>query len=188
MIYLGNQLDSARMKLEGSIVSILQKGPSDPVIRPAGSIIRFAYHLVGHGIGIGVQERNWVIYSFKGQVVCLKMFETQSLEKWGYLTMCWAPGQLRYDGENYMQGLSEILDNVVLDALSSQVSETVNIPENLVPNPKLIWQVSYGDDILHINMSIQDTINGLRRISHALSCPLESSKLVHLGNVPSFSR
>ena len=145
-----------------AVFSILKQSQSEPVVCPITEILQYAVRLVGHDVD---NMNNRVISSFRGQVVYLKIFESNRLEKRGYLMINWAPGLLQYDGENYSSGLSEPLSNLHQDTLSSQGSLTVNIPRNLVPGQRLVWQVSPGDDILLINMGIQDSIHGLRHIS-----------------------
>ena len=164
LIHLRGQR-SAVTTLDNAVISIFEQGRSEPVICPAGEILQLALSLVGHDVEDDFRFNQWVISSFKGQVVYPKIFETQCLEKRGYLMISWAPGLLQYDGESYSRGVSETLSTLMPDTLSHHGSETVNIPRNLVPDQKLVWQVSRGDNILHVNMGIQDTINGLRHIS-----------------------
>ena len=151
--------------LRDSVFSILELGQTKPAICPIGEILSYALTLVGHDFQRNFELKRWVISSSKGQVVYPKIFETQYFEKRGFLMICWAPGLLQYDGENYAHGGSEIMTTSMLDTLSSQGSETANIPRNLVPDQKMIWQVSRSDNFLQINVGVQDTIKRLRHIS-----------------------
>ena len=150
---------------KNAITSILTQGRSEPVVCPAMDILQVALSLVGHNVEDGISSQQWVISSFKGQVVYPKIFETQCFEKRGYLMISWAAGLLRYEGESYSQGVSERSSTLIPDTLIHHDSETVNILRNLVPDQKLVWKVSRGDNILYVNMGIQDTINGLRHMS-----------------------
>lgn len=164
LVYLsGHRVEVA--SFYDSVSSILEQGQSESSVCPIGEILLHALSLVGHEAEKGFSIRQWVITSFKGQVAYPKIFQTQCIQKQGYLILSWAPGLLQYDGGNYSRGVSDILSTLMPDTLSSQGSETVNISRNLVPDQRLVWQVSRDDNFLRINMGIQETTKGWRHIS-----------------------
>ena len=154
--------------LEEAVFSILKQDQNENVICLTTEILHHALSLIGHDVDHDISLKEWVISSFRGQVVYPKIFETQYLEIKGYLTLNWAPGLLQYNGEKYSRGVSESLPNLQedsLDSLDSQVSLKVDIPRNLVSDQKTAWQIGLRDDFLLINMGIQNSTTGLRHIS-----------------------
>jgi hypothetical protein len=115
-----------------------------------------------------------------------KLFETRCLQDPGYLTLSWAPGLLRYDGEVYSKAIGDRGAGQTLDRRrpNDMATKAVNLPINLVPDQRLVWRVVREDGFLRINVGIEvdgtwmsmihSPLNMLINLSSALvtlSCP-----------------
>jgi hypothetical protein len=165
LVYL-NHCRSGSDSFLMAILSILTKGL--PSMCEITEVLQWALTLVGHNVMEDVQKGKWVISCYKGQTIYPKLFETQRLEKRGYLTLSWAPGLLRYDGEAYPRGVGVVNSTSTRDPVTSRPQNTVTIPLNLLPEYRLVWRIARQDAFLEINLGLEDSS---KKYSHVLHPP-----------------
>jgi hypothetical protein len=119
-------------------------------------LLHWALTLVGHSREVkeDIQKSIWIMSSYKGQVVYPKLLETFTVRKRGYLTLTLIPGVLEYKGSKYERVVEPIHKYVGPDPLTNSCEEAVTRPRNLVPNLRLGWRVSIGDDFLELSMGL----------------------------------
>ncbi|PMD37951.1 hypothetical protein L207DRAFT_491552 [Hyaloscypha variabilis F] len=152
LVYNGNHHTS---KFTSAIRQILTTGKTNNV--SLTDILEAALSVVGHDVADDLARYLWVLSCYKGQAVYPKLFETRCIQDPGYLTLSWAPGLLRYDGEVYSKAIG---DRGAGQILSSQrpndiATEAVSLPINLVPDQHLVWRVIREDGFLRINVGIE---------------------------------
>ena len=100
----------------------------------------------------------WVLSCYKGQAVYPKLFETHRIQDPGYLTLSWAPGLLRYDGEVYSKAIGDRGAGQTLKRPRPNdiATKAVNQSINLVPDQRLVWRVIREDGFLRINVGIEE--------------------------------
>jgi hypothetical protein len=165
LVYL-NHCRSGSDSFITAIHSILTTGL--PSMCNITEVLQWALTLVGHNVLEDVQKCKWVISCYKGQAVYPKLFETRRLEKRGYLTLSWAPGLLRYDGEAYPRGVGVGNSSITRDPVTSRPQNTVTIPLNLLPEYRLVWRIARQDAFLEINLGLEDSS---KKYSHVLHSP-----------------
>lgn len=148
-----------------AIHSILTTGL--PSLCSVTDFLHWALALVGHNVSEDVQNCTWVISCFKGQAVYPKLFETQDLEKRGYLTLSWALGLLRYDGEVYERGVGVHTSANAEDHITSHPQNNVTIPLNLLPGYGLVWRVTHKNGFLEVNLGLEGPDNNHNHVVHA---------------------
>ena len=155
-----------------------------PAVCAARKILGRALRLVGH---TDFDEKRWVISCYTGQTVYHSVFETRDICQPGYLTLCWAPGLLFFDGEVYNKGIDtkyhyskEYQDMTY--SVSIQSSPPVVEPLNLLPNMSMEWKVVRCDGYLDIYPVCGGSIGRASRILMNLSralilkgCPHDSA-------------
>lgn len=125
---------------------------SKPAKCGAKTIIGRALTLIGHKVD-DLQNARWVISCSKGQAVYPKIFETGGICQPGYLTLCWAPGQLFFNGTIYDRGVdSWNFTRPHLDPVSRQPSRPVLEPLNLMSHMRIEWKVIICDGYLEIQL------------------------------------
>lgn len=130
----GRHVDATqRSQLRTAIGIILQRGVRQSI--GISHLLDWALSLIGHDVHDDLQKAGWVISNFYGQVVYPKLYETQSLQKRGFLTLSWAPGQLFYNGNIYKRGGFGGIYPYIDYALPITAPESgVNGPVNLFPS------------------------------------------------------
>lgn len=156
LVYL-NHNRSGGDSFKNTILSILNTGL--PRICGLTDVLQWALTLVGHNVSEDVQNCKWAISCYRGQAVYPKLFETQHLEKRGYLTLSWAPGLLRYDGEVYPRGVGILTSTSVRDHITFQSQKNVTTPLNLLPEYRSVWRVARRDGFLEVNLGLEDPTN-----------------------------
>ncbi|KUJ18829.1 uncharacterized protein LY89DRAFT_706460 [Mollisia scopiformis] len=136
---------------------ILTTGKPNTV--PLTEVLRAALSLVGHEVTDDLNRDVWVLSCYKGQATYPKLFETRCLQDSGYLTICWAPGLLRYDGEVYSKVIGDRGAGQTLERLrpNDMATKAVNLPIYLVPDQRLVWRIVRDDGFLRINVGIEPT-------------------------------
>lgn len=173
--------DHGRSKLVEAVSLILRA--RTPVTCSINNILKVALNLLGHSVGdmssdnVEVNgsppddlsgDNHWVISCFRGQAVYPMMFETQTPFEDGYMTLCWAAGLLRYEGENYSQGKG--INNTLY--ISRMISyDAVTTASNLLPGHNLEWRVTSGDTVLDIVLGIQRS--GDPVFEHGVRSPIQ---------------
>lgn len=138
---------------EAMIYTILETGErgDKESIEP---VLAWILACVGHDHGVkDVIDRKWVISSFKGQAVYPKMFQMGKPDLHGFLTMSWAPGLLRFNGEVYTRGLSPGNNSVVPSPETQQMWDAGTIPLNVASTLSMKWEVAHRSDYLEIWLS-----------------------------------
>ena len=142
-------------------------------------VLYHALKLIGHKESDRkFDDERWLISCYKRQAVYPKVFETGNICQLGYLTLCWAPGLLFFDGEKYAIGIDDrrFLDNR-LRIWSVVGSRPVTEPLNLHPDTRSTWKVTSRDGYLAIQLSCGRSIRHpsviLSNLAHALvvNCP-----------------
>jgi hypothetical protein len=141
--------------LTEAIYKILTTGKPSTI--PLIKVLQAALSVVGHDVDDGLNQDVWILSCYKGQAVYPRLFETHRLQDSGYLTLSWAPGLLRYEGEVYPKvigdrGATELLGRRRVNDIATNA---VNIPVNLVPNQRLVWRITRGDGFLLINAGLE---------------------------------
>lgn len=144
-------------------------------------VLYYALKLVGHKEFDGKFDHDrWVISCYKGQAVYPKVFETGNICQPGYLTLCWAPGLLYFDGEKYDMGIDDLrfLDNrLKMASAVGKLSRPVTEPLSLHPDTRSRWKVTSRDGYLAIHLSCGLSIRHpsviLSNLAYALviNCP-----------------
>lgn len=133
-----------------SVRQIMQNG--QPTSCSLEHVLSTALILVDHSV---CPENGWVMSCQWGQAVYPRLFETQNPFEEGYLTLCWAPGVLRYGSVAYPHGVDhDDLSN--LEVQEKKGCEMVSIPHDSFPNQSLVWKVAPGDDTHHIQIATHD--------------------------------
>jgi hypothetical protein len=142
-------------EFNSSVFDILWTGK--PQTLPIVKVLKDALSLVGHEVSDELKLKVWVLSCYKGQAVFPKLFETHRLQDPGYLTLSWAPGLLRYDGEVYPKAIGDRGAGMHLGHHFPNVMDTmdVSVPINLVPKQCLVWRVVRADGFLKINAGIE---------------------------------
>jgi hypothetical protein len=181
LVYNGNHRTS---DFTYAIRQILTTGKPNTV--PLTKVLQAALSVVGHDVADDLNRDVWVLSCYKGQAMYPKLFETRCLQDPGYLTLSWAPGLLRYDGEVYSKAIGDRGAGQTLDRRrpNDMATKAVNLPINLVPDQRLVWRVVREDGFLRINVGIEvdgtwmsmihSPLNMLINLSSALvtlSCP-----------------
>lgn len=100
--------DEKLRHLESLVLGILKTG--EPAAATVWELLDLALSLVAHDVGSDIEQRSWIVSSSKGQVVYPALFETQNVEKRGFLILCWLPGILVYKGDAFARVLGYTLD------------------------------------------------------------------------------
>ncbi|KAK8109181.1 hypothetical protein PG984_014982 [Apiospora sp. TS-2023a] len=130
------------------------------------SLLDWALSLAGHNVSNPVRKLDWVMSSESGQVVWPTVYDTNSIDKYGFLGLTWRRGELRYQNEVY--GLVQSDDRGKLaGALIDSFAEPVEFPLNLMTGLRVSWQVKLGDGILRASMRLEG-MNGRYRVSNIL--------------------
>ena len=125
---------------------------SKPAKCGAMAIIGRALTLIGHKVD-DLQSARWVISCSKGQAVYPKIFETEGICQPGYLTLCWVPGQLFFNGTIYDRGVNSWdVPWAHLDPVLRQPSRPVLEPLNLMSDMRMEWKVIICDGYLEIQL------------------------------------
>lgn len=112
-------------------------------------VLQSALALVGH-TKVGENCVSWMMSSYRGQAVYLKLFEKEQLTKPGFLTLSWAPGVLKLDGDIYHEAHSAYIPELRFVTTNSSVS-----PDGPpTPQPKLIWDTNRMDGYLELTAKL----------------------------------
>jgi len=136
------------LKTNTKIVSALKTG--QPVFYGFRGILEAARVLVGHDIPRDRAEGHWVMSCYRGQAVYPRLFETQNPYENGYLTLCWAPGLLRYEQDTYSLGVGSRIGS----RQNIEQKEIVTMSHNMFPGYDTIWRVAAGDGVLILDFGI----------------------------------
>jgi hypothetical protein len=131
------------------VQSILTTGR--PVNCKLFDIIEHALNMVGHPTQ-GCEKT--IMSSHKGQVVYPKLYETLELAQPGFLSLCWIPGILKFEGEIYSHATGSGFQ-VIHQPSRSSVPINVDKPLNLMPHVDSIWHVSRGNGYLKVEFGIR---------------------------------
>ncbi|KAF1353983.1 hypothetical protein BDV97DRAFT_367526 [Delphinella strobiligena] len=139
--------------------TMLGKGPHTGSTQ---QLVRYALKLVDHPVIHG----DWVMSCYKGQAIYPLLFDTQSLEKRGYLTLGWMRGIFQHDGETYNQVLAALGPEDIhpyskpYSKPSTQEKELEIqagvIPSNIYTDLKPTWWVRGSENFLSANFSLTD--------------------------------
>ena len=171
-----------------SIRQIMQTG--QPTSCPLDDVLIPALTLVNHDVSVIREENSWAISCYKGQAVYPRLFETQNPYEDGYMTLCWAPGSIYYDGQTYPRGVgSHLFPLFKIEIGGGKAHEKVRLPRNSHPNHRLVWNVTPDDGVLLIDIAMSEYNNAqrspinllrgltptfiLRRCSHAANSELD---------------
>lgn len=156
------QHSDRRNELLAGVQHILRSGETVDV--SFTSLLDWALSLAGHSVSNPVKKLDWVMSSASGQVVWPTVYDTNSIDKYGYLGLTWRRGELRYKDEVY--GLVQGDDRgKIADALIDSFSEPVESPLNLVSDLRVAWQVKLGDGGLRAGMRLEG-MDGRYRVSN----------------------
>jgi hypothetical protein len=141
-------------QFEKSVHAVLSRGQYTPC--RVEDVIDWALGLVGHDVS-PLKEENWIMSSYRGQVFYPRLFETETLEREGLLVMSGAPGALRHGGLVYNKTMSNRYEHRIMagtpDAIMSKlVAAPVVRPLNLLQEHSIKWEVTRGDNMLHISL------------------------------------
>jgi hypothetical protein len=152
LVYSGNHRTS---NFSYEIRQILTTGK--PSVVPLKNVLQPALSVVGHDVSDDLEQGLWVLSCYKGQAVYPKLFETRRIQDPGYLTLSWAPGILRYDGEVYSKAIGYRGAGQTLDYSrpNDMATKAVNQFINLVPDQRLVWRVTQEDGFLRISVGIE---------------------------------
>ena len=142
----------ATSNLSYKIREILTTGKSSVV--PLKEVLQAALSVIGHDVADELEREVWVLSCYKGQAVYPKLFETHRIQDSAYLTLSWAPGLLRYDGEVYSKAIGDRGFSLKRPRPNDIANKPVNQPINLVPDQHLVWCVTREDGFLRINVGI----------------------------------
>jgi len=153
LVYNGKHPTS---NLSYEIRQILTTGK--PSVVPLKYVLQAALSVVGHDVADDLTQDVWVLSCYKGQAVYPKLFETYLIQDSGYLTLSWAPGLMRYDGEVYSKAIGDRGAGQILDypRPNNMATKAVNQFINLVPDQRLVWRVIREDGFLRINVGIEE--------------------------------
>jgi hypothetical protein len=128
-----------------------------PSVVPLKYVLQAALSVVGHDVADDLTQDVWVLSCYKGQAVYPKLFETYLIQDSGYLTLSWAPGLMRYDGEVYSKAIGDRGAGQTLDYRrpNDMATKAVTHFINLVPDQRLVWRVTREDGFLRINVGIE---------------------------------
>jgi hypothetical protein len=153
LVYSGNHRTSS---FGYEIIQILTTGK--PSVVPLKNVLQATLSVVGHDVSDDLEQEVWVLSCYKGQAVYPKLFETYLIQDSGYLTLSWAPGILRYDGEVYSKAIGDRGAGQTLQRPRpiDIATKAVNQPINLAPDQRLVWRVIREDGFLRINVCIEE--------------------------------
>ncbi|KAI1080370.1 hypothetical protein F5B20DRAFT_110226 [Whalleya microplaca] len=148
-----------------SIRNIISRRSSlEPCI--ISSVVKWALRLTSHPCLDG-REDEWIMSSFKGQAIYPMIFDTQCIEKNGYLTLSWLRGTIQHNGDKY----SVVHCNRMTkgeDTVTTLIADIpVTRPSNLVP-VEMVWKTSDYDFKLAVSLSIKSPKGG---VGHATRPP-----------------
>ncbi|KAF7505508.1 hypothetical protein GJ744_000755 [Endocarpon pusillum] len=128
------------------------------------TLLDWTLSLVGHNVD-DFNSDNWIMSCFKGQAVYPLFYDTQTVDKSGYLALVWLPGQIRYGGETYTSvrasNPSYLPGRLHSDHDSiTACKDPVTRPRNLAPDIKLLWHVEAGDGFLAVSVGLQSSGKG----------------------------
>lgn len=152
LVYNGNHRTS---DFSYATRQILTTGKPNTV--PLRNVLQAALSIVGHDVADDLKRDVWVLSCYRGQAVYPKLFETHRIQDPGYLTLSWAPGLLRYDGEVYSKAIGDRGAGQTLDypRPNDMATKAVNQLINLVPDQRLVWRVVREDGFLRINVGVE---------------------------------
>ncbi|KAL3418847.1 hypothetical protein PVAG01_09068 [Phlyctema vagabunda] len=101
------------------------------------SLLNWAMALVGQDVSKDVKSLNWIMSSGSGQVVWPTIYDTNIIEKQGFLSLSWLRGDLRYKDQEYkLPGL-------------------VQEPCNVFPDLRVAWRLRIGDGVLNASLGLE---------------------------------
>ena len=138
---------------EQALRVVLSEGK--PALCCVEGILEWALTLVGHEMPPFKRE-SWVMSSYRGQVFYPRLFETQTLDRQGLLTLSGAPGILRFEGSTYSRAVSPRSDFYILMATPIPIASKLTIPVdrsiNLLADHSTKWRVTIGDNQLYVSL------------------------------------
>jgi hypothetical protein len=132
----------ARAEVSRVVSNVLARGDIQPY-----SVVKFydwALALVGYSESLRMNNSppfppRRILSSVKGQVTYLKLFETRSVVRRGYMTLAWARGQLRFEGVEYPAVVEPKLEFLTGTALNELQNGAIICPQNIYPNYSMEW-------------------------------------------------
>lgn len=131
------------------------------------SLLNWALQLVGHDVK-QLEEKTWIMSSFKGQTVYPTIYQTQAYSRRGYLSLSWLPGFILYKGDVYSRAIGPEIVQRGVDPVTGICEEEVLEPRNLCPKMNVRWKVTPLENSLCLSLSLQDDLG---RYSPVASCP-----------------
>ncbi|KAK7960446.1 hypothetical protein PG988_011660 [Apiospora saccharicola] len=160
------QHSDRRNQLRAKIQHILITGETVDV--DFTCLLDWALSLAGHNVSKQVAELDWIMSSESGQVVWPTVYDTNSIDRYGFLGLRWHRGELRYKDEVYRLVRSDGR-RAVPGMLRDSFSDPVEAPLNLMTNLSVTWRVKLGDGVLRAGMSLEG-MDGRYRVANI--CPI----------------
>lgn len=111
-------------------------------------MLDWALALAGHTVSDEVtKDLNWVMSCESGQAVWPTIYDSNAVEKRGFLSLSWARGELRYKDERYIL-VSGVDMPPMLNNVEDTQSEPVLQPCNLFDGLRTTWRLAVGDEVL----------------------------------------
>jgi hypothetical protein len=108
-------------------------------------ILQYALALVGHPV-LEEDVGRWMMSSYRGQAVYLKLFEKAQVMQPGFLTLSWAPGVLKVNGDTYHEAHSNV---------DPDFSFETDDPARGDGPPKLVWRTAPSSDGTYLDVEVQ---------------------------------
>jgi hypothetical protein len=119
-------------------------------------IMEDALSFLGHRFRQDVPTGEWIARAKCGQVVFPRFFDNGVLDGQGLLRLGVYSGQLVHDDISYQEvnGYGN-----VPRSRQKIFEQEVNKPCNLMPEEKIIWQITKGENILHLGCTMSSSTN-----------------------------
>jgi hypothetical protein len=152
-----------RAEVGSGVYDVLTRGGHQ-----AYSVLEFydwALALVGYSEMLDMKSprlsQRRILSSVNGQVTYLKLFETRSVARRGFMTLAWARGQLRFEDVEYPAVMESKLHFWGESSMSERENGPVICPRNLYPNNSMEWvatrlATSRGEDLLELRAVCRD--------------------------------
>lgn len=146
------QHSDSRHPLKCAIEQIIMTGKAAYCNFP--QLLSWSLALVGHDAFYHVKDLNWIMSGGSGQVVWPAIYDTNIVNKHGYLALSWLHGNIRYKNETYNLVKSSDESTIMVNPMDDIQPNPVKGPCNLFPQLKLKWRLKVGDGVLNAGLGL----------------------------------
>ncbi|KAI1180966.1 hypothetical protein F4777DRAFT_573621 [Nemania sp. FL0916] len=125
-------------------------------------LLDVATHLVGHEVKDAMDCSQWIMSSSKGQVVFPALYESQTVERDGLLTLTWYPGVLRYERDIFNRVIAGLASNHESRKHFFNPKSNISLPAdvtvacNSFQGWKVAWMVSVSESALKLQVGLEN--------------------------------